>query len=105
MGAKELGKGGADRYSVLSVTLLESLRLGRRLQVEEEIDPALAGVLTLPFSFQPLVENAVQHGVQSSPKAGRLRLVVCRVGKWLEMSVSDDGLAAIEKSGVGGPDV
>jgi hypothetical protein len=59
--------------------------------VEEEIDPALAGVLTLPFSFQPLVENAVQHGVQFSPKAGRLRLVVCRVGKWLEMSVSDDG--------------
>ncbi|MEA3146276.1 MAG: two-component system, LytTR family, sensor kinase [Verrucomicrobiota bacterium] len=70
---------------------IESLRLGRRLQVEEEIDPALAGMLTLPFSFQPLVENAVQHGVQSSPKAGRLRLVVCRVGKWLEMSVSDDG--------------
>jgi sensor histidine kinase YesM len=29
--------------------------------------------------------------VQSSPKAGCLRLVVCRVGEWLEMSVSDDG--------------
>ena len=70
---------------------IESLRLGRRLKVEEDIDPALVEVLTPPFSFQPLVENAVQHGVQSSPKAGCLRLAVRRVGKWLEMSVSDDG--------------
>jgi LytS/YehU family sensor histidine kinase len=70
---------------------IESLRLGSRLKVEEDIDPALAKVLTPPFSFQPLVENAVQHGVQSSSKAGCLRLVVCQFGEWLEMSVSDDG--------------
>jgi two-component system LytT family sensor kinase len=37
------------------------------------------------------VENAVQLGLQSSPKAGRLRLTVRLVGSWLEMSVSDDG--------------
>jgi two-component system, sensor histidine kinase ChiS len=70
---------------------IESLRLGCRLQVEEDIDPALAEVLVPPFSFQPLVENAVQHGVQSSPEAGCLCLVVRRVGVWLEMSVRDDG--------------
>jgi len=51
----------------------------------------LQEVLTPPFSLQPLVENAVQHGIQSSPEAGRLRLEVCVVGQWLEMSVSDDG--------------
>jgi hypothetical protein len=39
-----------------------------------------------------LVENAVQYGVQSSPKAGHLRLVIVRrVGEWLDMSISDDG--------------
>jgi len=70
---------------------IESLRFGRRLKVEEDIDPGLAEVLTPPFSFQPLVENAVQHGVQSSPEAGRLRLVVRLAEQWLEMSVSDDG--------------
>jgi two-component system sensor histidine kinase LytS len=67
------------------------LRLGCRLKVEEDIDPALADVLVPPFSFQPLVENAVQHGVQSSPEAGCLCLVVRRAGTWLEMSVRDDG--------------
>ena len=44
-----------------------------------------------PFSFQPLVENAVQHGIHSSPEAGRLELLVRPSGSWLEMSVIDDG--------------
>jgi two-component system, LytTR family, sensor kinase len=70
---------------------IESLRLGARLKVEEAIDPGLAEVLTPPFSLQPLVENAVRHGLQSSPKAGRLRLTVRLVEPWLEMSVNDDG--------------
>jgi two-component system sensor histidine kinase LytS len=70
---------------------IESLRLGDRLKVEQTIDPGLLKALMPPFSFQPLVENAVQHGLHSSPRAGRLQLVVRPKGEWLEMSVSDDG--------------
>jgi LytS/YehU family sensor histidine kinase len=55
------------------------------------IDPALAQALTPPFSLQPLVENAVQHGLQSSANVGLLRLAVRAAGAWLEMTVSDDG--------------
>jgi LytS/YehU family sensor histidine kinase len=51
---------------------IESLRLGDRLKVEKAIDPGLLKVLIPPLSFQPLVENAVQHGLHSSPRAGRL---------------------------------
>jgi two-component system LytT family sensor kinase len=70
---------------------IESLRLGDRLKVEQTIDPGLLKALMPPFSFQPLVENAVQHGLHSSPRAGRLHLAVRATGPWLEMSVSDDG--------------
>src|SRR6516164_8318550 len=70
---------------------IESLRLGDRLKVKEAIDPRAFNALMPPFSFQPLVENAVQHGIQSSPQAGQLQLVVRPTGPWLEMSVSDDG--------------
>lgn len=70
---------------------IESLRFGNRLEVQETIDPELSEVLAPPFSLQPLVENAVQHGLQSSATAGRLRLAVHMAGEWLEMSVSDDG--------------
>jgi LytS/YehU family sensor histidine kinase len=70
---------------------IESLRLGSRLKIEEILGPGLAEVLVPPFSLQPLVENAVQHGLQSSSKAGQLHMVVRSIGQWLEMSVSDDG--------------
>jgi two-component system, LytTR family, sensor kinase len=70
---------------------IESLRFGDRLKVEQTIDAGLLNVLVPPFSVQPLVGNAVQHGLRSSPQAGRLYLVVRPAGPWLELSVSDDG--------------
>jgi LytS/YehU family sensor histidine kinase len=81
-----------DELAVVRAYLdIESLRFGDRLKVEETIDPGLLNALIPPFSFQPLVENAVQHGLHSSPKAGGLQTVVRTTGPWLEMSVSDDG--------------
>jgi len=70
---------------------IESLRLGDRLKIEQTIDLRSLDALMPPFSLQPLVENAVQHGIQSSPRAGRLQLMVRPTGSWLEMGVSDDG--------------
>jgi two-component system sensor histidine kinase LytS len=70
---------------------IESLRLGDRLEVEQTIDPGSLDALMPPFSFQPLVENAVQHGLHSSPGVGRLQLAVRLSGAWLEMTVIDDG--------------
>ena len=70
---------------------IESLRLGNRLMFEQAIDTELSMALLPPFSLQPLVENAVEHGLHSSPQAGSLGLVVRATGPWLEMSVSDDG--------------
>jgi two-component system LytT family sensor kinase len=70
---------------------IESLRLGNRLIFEQAIDRELSMALLPPFSLQPLVENAVEHGLHSSPQAGRLQLTVRPTGPWLEMSVRDDG--------------
>jgi two-component system LytT family sensor kinase len=70
---------------------IESLRFGDRLTVEQTIDSAALKVLVPPFSLQPLVENAVQHGLQSSRQPGRLHLIIRPTEQWLEMSVRDDG--------------
>jgi two-component system, LytTR family, sensor kinase len=70
---------------------IESLRFGDRLTVEQTIDSAALKVLVPPFSLQPLVENAVQHGLQSSRRPGRLHLIIRPTEQWLEMSVRDDG--------------
>ena len=83
---------GEELAVVRAYLEIESLQLGNRLKVEETIDPGLAEALIPPFSLQPLVENAVQHGLQSSPKSGRLRLVVVRgIAGCLDMTISDDG--------------
>jgi len=89
---RELVPLGEELAVVRAYLDIESLQLGNRLKVEETIDPGLSEALVPPFSLQPLVENAVQHGLQSSATAGRLRLAVHMAGEWLEMSVSDDGV-------------
>jgi two-component system sensor histidine kinase LytS len=70
---------------------IESLRFGDRLKVEQTIEPGVLKALVPPFSFQPLVENAIQHGLRSSPRAGRIQLAVRAAELWLEMCVTDDG--------------
>jgi two-component system sensor histidine kinase LytS len=70
---------------------IETLRLGNRLRLENTIQPGLSSALIPPFSLQPIVENAVQHGLHSTPRAGRLSIVIGAVGQYLELSVSDDG--------------
>jgi two-component system sensor histidine kinase LytS len=81
-----------EELALISAYLhIESLRFGSRLKVEQAIDPGLLKVLIPPFSLQPLVENAVQHGLHSSQRAGRVRLLARPAGGWLELSVSDDG--------------
>jgi two-component system, LytTR family, sensor kinase len=81
-----------EELAVLAAYLdIQSLRFGGRLKVEQTLGPGLLKVLVPPFSFQPLVENAIEHGLHSSPGAGRLWLMVRATGPWLEMSVTDDG--------------
>ncbi len=49
---------------------LEQLRLGERLQVEWHIENMAPDALVPPLSLQPLLENAVYHGVEPSEKPG-----------------------------------
>lgn len=85
---------------------LERLRLGTRLKLVEDIDPDALECLVLAFSLQPLVENAIRHGI--APRAGdaTLRIAAHVTGDQLVMEVADDGAGADgsrveEGSGVG----
>ena len=53
---------------------IEQIRFGERLQVAWELDPAAAGARVPPLLLQPLVENAVRHGVEPSPDGGTIRM-------------------------------
>jgi hypothetical protein len=72
---------------------LESLRLGARLQVDWQLDPATLADELPPLSLQPLVENAIQHGIAPRVGGGRIGIRSARNGlnQGLELSVEDDG--------------
>ena len=51
---------------------IEQIRFGERLQVTWEIDPAADGARVPPLLLQPLVENAVRHGIEPSAGGGSI---------------------------------
>ncbi|BDI28548.1 hypothetical protein CCAX7_005990 [Capsulimonas corticalis] len=73
---------------------IEALRFGHRLRIERDVEPGLLGVLVPPFILQPLVENAVRHGLQPRPRGGTIRLAARAHGDFMDLCVSDDGVGA-----------
>ena len=71
---------------------MEQVRFGDRLRIDITADDGLAGALVPPMILQPLVENAVQHGVSRRPGAAHIRITVRRSGDALLLSVHDDGV-------------
>lgn len=53
---------------------IEKLRLGDRLQVQWEVDDCPPEMLALPLLLQPLLENAVYHGIEPAMEAGEIRI-------------------------------
>jgi two-component system, LytTR family, sensor kinase len=71
---------------------VESLRMGGRLKVERCVEAGLLEAQIPPFLVQPLVENAVLHGIQPRDEGGRVRLEARAEGRWLYITVSDTGV-------------
>jgi two-component system, LytTR family, sensor kinase len=70
---------------------IEQIRFSDRLQPAFDVDPALAGAAVPEFLLQPLVENAVRHGLAKRVGATSLRIAARRDGEILILMVSDDG--------------
>ncbi len=75
-----------DRY--LEIQLV---RFGDRLRVEKAIEPNLGSALVPPMILQPLVENAMRHGIEPHPTEGIVRIAAARQGDRLILSISDSG--------------
>lgn len=107
-----------DRYRVELVPLedewqftksylwLEQMRMGDRLRVDAALDDDALMSAVPPFTLQPLVENAIRHGLAPKPGGGVLRIRAREADGVLLLSVSDDGVganstAAGDESGIG----
>ena len=70
---------------------IEQARLGDRLRVEWKVAPDVASAQVPPMLLQPLVENAIRHGVSRSPSGGHLTITARRENTRLALEVRDDG--------------
>lgn len=61
------------------------------IEVEYEIDPGLYRYYTIPLLLQPLVENAVQHGLYGKKRGSLIRIEGWKEGEHLHVVVSDNG--------------
>jgi len=89
---------------------LEQARFGDRLRVRVQVDPEVLHAVVPVLSLQPLVENAVRHGVESRPEGGQVSIEGRDLGADVELRVSDDGAGidaerAAEALAGGGPGI
>jgi two-component system, LytTR family, sensor kinase len=81
-----------ELHSIDRYLTIERARFGERLQVRLQIAPEVLPV-ALPFlCIQPLVENAVRHGLSPKPGVGTISIVARDAGAECHITVEDDGV-------------
>ncbi|HXE38511.1 MAG TPA: histidine kinase, partial [Azonexus sp.] len=68
---------------------LERLRLGERLVVDWQIGVVPLDLPIPPLMLQPLLENAVYHGIEPAPEGGTVRIAIARRGEVLSISITN----------------
>ncbi len=66
---------------------IEKIRYGERLQVELDVSAGAAQVMLAPMLIQPLVENAIKHGIRHLPQGGLLQVQALTRDGWLYVRV------------------
>ncbi|WP_258805404.1 sensor histidine kinase [Pseudarthrobacter sp. NS4] len=76
-----------DRY-----LLLERARFGDRVQVSLRVAPEVLSTVIPFLSLQPLVENAVRHGLEAKEGSGHISITAEDAGAFAEVTIEDDGV-------------
>jgi hypothetical protein len=83
---------------------IEQTRFRDRLEVVWEVAPGLERAAVPPLVLQPLVENALKHGISARGSGGRLTIAASATNGTLSLRVADDGpglRGAAERTGTG----
>jgi signal transduction histidine kinase len=70
---------------------IERTRFQDRLEIDYDVQPATLSALVPDLILQPLVENAIRHGVSPNAGTGRITVRSRREGEWLVVEIRDNG--------------
>ena len=82
---------GEEIEFVIAYLRIEQARFGERLQVVFDVDPAAARIPIPAMSIQPLIENAIKHGVSAREGRGIVSLRAALQDGLLSVEVQDNG--------------
>ncbi|EXX89459.1 histidine kinase [Paenibacillus darwinianus] len=71
---------------------IQNIRFNNRFRYIEEIEESILGMEIMKLLLQPLVENAIYHGLEPKLGEGTVRLTAIRDGQYLVFTVEDDGI-------------
>jgi two-component system sensor histidine kinase ChiS len=83
---------------VRAYLFIEQTRFADMLHVVWEVDEGLELLQIPPYSIQPLVENAVRHGLMKRIRGGTVRIKLSKCENGAQISVSDDGIGIEEEA-------
>jgi two-component system LytT family sensor kinase len=73
---------------------IEQVRFGARLRVSMDMDPEVSEEPIPSLILQPVVENAIKHGLAPKIGGGRLSITANREGEFVRLAVEDDGVGS-----------
>ncbi len=76
---------------VKNYLLIQRTRFSDRLTISVEVDPAILEVPIPALTLQPLVENAIIHGLRDR-RSGEVTLLAWQQGEWAVLEIRDDGI-------------
>ncbi|MEO7691225.1 MAG: histidine kinase, partial [Sphingomonas sp.] len=82
----------AQELSLLEHYLsIQRIRFGDRMEIGIDIEPETLSILVPSMLLQPIVENAIRHGIEGRLSGGKVMISAWRAGDELQIRVLDDG--------------
>ncbi len=89
---KEIITIGEEVEQVTQYLVIQKMRYKDKLDYRIDVDPSILPSKTVKIILQPLVENAIYHGIKNMPAPGRVVISGRRTGEGIELSVADNGV-------------
>jgi LytS/YehU family sensor histidine kinase len=80
---------------------IEKMRLGQRLDIRWNIQPETRQMMVPQFLLQPLLENAIKHGIAPNPQGGWMEMSSTQLAGTLQLRVSNSAGAVATQHGDG----
>ncbi|MBD0381825.1 cache domain-containing sensor histidine kinase [Paenibacillus sedimenti] len=76
---------------------IQNIRYRNKFTYTIEVEPDILSCSILKIILQPLVENAIYHGVKHLPECGHIRITGCKIEGLIELKVMDNGVGMSEE--------